>query len=145
QKPRKLAHGKEILRTENFTLIYLGSGNFHYSYATRKKLIYGHIDLKKNHFKIIPLLALGFFLGLYLSFTSNPNADIENNGKNGDGIGLDERDVRAKNADDKYLQETEEQKKALVRTGNTASLRLKTYYAKEGESVIEIAARFRVS
>ena len=31
QKPRKLPHGKELLRTEKFTLIYLGAGNLHYS------------------------------------------------------------------------------------------------------------------
>ncbi|EMY24859.1 hypothetical protein LEP1GSC115_1058 [Leptospira interrogans serovar Australis str. 200703203] len=32
KKPRQLTAGKEILRTESFTLIYLGAFHFHYSF-----------------------------------------------------------------------------------------------------------------
>lgn len=148
QKPRKLAHGKEILRTENFTLIYLGSGNVHYSYATKKKLVYGHFNLKRLHFKLIPLLAVTLATSVYLFFSPSTNASMENPEfpiRELTQVETEEdKDKEAKKADEAYLQRTEEQKQAILKgIAETGTIRLKTYYVQPGETIEEIAARFR--
>ncbi|MCX8000263.1 MAG: LysM peptidoglycan-binding domain-containing protein, partial [Leptospiraceae bacterium] len=145
KKPRKLPHGKELLRTENFTLIYLGAGHLHYSYVFSNRLIYGHIDLRQIHLKLLPLFALIFSTFLYLFLTST-EAVIQEKQRNNLSIKLieEEQDKKAKQADDEYLRKTEEQKKAIL-TESSGAIRLRNYYVQPGETLEEIAARFRTT
>ncbi|MCE9499313.1 MAG: peptidoglycan DD-metalloendopeptidase family protein [Leptospira sp.] len=152
QKPRKLLYGRELLRSENFTLIYLGKGNLHYSLNTGKKLYHGSIDLKRTRFKIIPLLLttilLTGFLGIGLDSSSayiDP-AGIKDINED------DEKDKQAKNADEKFLKQTEDQRLAIIRaeeikTGKDTKKKLKVihYKVKQNETLSEIATRFKVS
>jgi murein DD-endopeptidase MepM/ murein hydrolase activator NlpD len=146
QKPRKLNHGKEILRTENFSLIYLGSGNLHYSYVAGKKLIYGHIDLKRLHYKLIPLSMVLASIWLYFTFSSSPEAtkSTDPNLLRVNFDSEDKLDEEAKKGDEKYLRDTEEKKKQLLKTDKHQT-KFKTYIAQSGETVKEIAARFKVA
>jgi LysM repeat protein len=147
QKPRKLAHGREILRTENFTLIYLGAGNLHYSYATKKRLIYGHFNLKRIHFKLIPIFAVSIAVITYLFFSpptdSMPESEFPIQTITPKEI-EENKDKEAKKGDENYLKQTEEQKQAILKSrSDTGTIRLKTYYVQPGETIEEIAARFR--
>lgn len=144
KKPRKLPYGKEILRTENFTLIYLGAGNLHYSYIFKERLIYGHINLKKIHLKLIPFFAviLSSFLYLFLTSTEaviEPEKKIINLTFN-----ETEQDKQAKQANEEYLQKTEEQKKAIL-SESSGAIRLRNYFVQPGETLEEIAVRFRTT
>ncbi|MDX1960100.1 MAG: M23 family metallopeptidase [Leptospiraceae bacterium] len=146
KKPRKLNHGKEILRTENFTMIHLGKGNLHYSYISGKKLIYGDIDLKRIHYKLIPLGAIFAFFWIYFSSSSSTEARkmIDPNLQRV-SISEEERlDAIAKHADEKYLKETEEQKKQILQSNHT-KITFKTYLAEDGETLKEIAERYKIS
>lgn len=144
QKPRKLPHGKEILRTERFTLIYLGSGNLHYSYVSKKGLVYGDVDLKKNQFKIIPLFTIATLLTSYLVFGSNPtpammqvevlNEEIEEN---------DAKDILAKHADENYLKQTEQQKLAILK--EKQKVKNITFKVGDDDTLASIANRFNVT
>jgi murein DD-endopeptidase MepM/ murein hydrolase activator NlpD len=151
QKPRKLPHGKELIRTENFTLIYLGSGNLHYSYLSDKGLVYGHINLKKLPLRIIPILAIaGATLAyLFLSYPTTAMIEPEKHSKLVSGMpslpSEEDQDKEAKNADEDYLKKTEEQRLSIIKGTSSSGIRLKTYYVKPGESLEEIAARFRTT
>ncbi|MCB1178811.1 MAG: peptidoglycan DD-metalloendopeptidase family protein [Leptospiraceae bacterium] len=151
QKPRKLPYGKEIFRTKNFTLIYLGAGNLHYSYLSDKGLTYGHVNLKKLPIKILPVIAIIGLTALYLFLSYPTSAMIEpKNPKLVSGMPEteEEKDNKAKHADDEYLKKTEEQKQAILKSPSSDSstgIKLKTYYVREGESLEEIAARFRTT
>jgi murein DD-endopeptidase MepM/ murein hydrolase activator NlpD len=148
-KPRKLPYGREIIRTENFSLIYLGSGNIHYSYVTSKRLFYGHFNIKRLHLTLIPFLAFSLSIFFYFFFTPDTNANVEELDFYNKEIQAsldkeDERDKEAKKGDESYLQKTEEQKKSILqRISETGTIRLKTYYVQPGETLEEIAARFR--
>jgi LysM repeat protein len=151
RKPRKLPHGKEIFRTKNFSLIYLEGGTLHYSYVTKKKLVYGNIELTQNKYKILPLFALAALVSTYLFFISNPsraalqeplgNGLVLYNSENPDEEALD---AIAKRGDEEYLRETEEKKKGILKIDRETP-KFKTYYAHAGETIEEIAARYKVS
>jgi murein DD-endopeptidase MepM/ murein hydrolase activator NlpD len=146
KKPRKLNHGKEIIHTENFTLIYLGNGNLHYSYIAGKKLIYGDINLYTLHYKLIPIGL--FFLSFWIYFSFFSKADASRGADPNlfrASISEEERlDNEAKHADDKYLRETEEKKKQILKSDHTV-LTFKTYIAEDGETIKEIAERYKVA
>lgn len=151
QKPRKLPHGRELLRTNHFSLIYLGGGTLHYSYVTKKKLIYGNIELNQNRYKIIPLLLLTIIISSSLFIMSNPSKAVNHPDSDEliifsdeEAVEEDERDVRAKKGDDKFLEETEEKKKNLLKVDRNTP-KFKSYYAHSGETIEEIAARYKVS
>ena len=149
-KPRKLPHGKEILRTQNFSLIYLGHGNFHYSYTSNKRLIYGDIDFTQRKYKIYPLVILAVGVAGML-FWGNTEINSKNSqsqkkidvfAKEAVESENDERDRIAKEADESYLRETEFKKKNLFLSDG---VNFKTIYARNGETVKEIATRYKVS
>ncbi|HNB99688.1 MAG TPA: LysM peptidoglycan-binding domain-containing protein, partial [Leptospiraceae bacterium] len=149
QKPRKLPHGKELLRTEKFTLIYLGSGNLHYSFIGEKGLVYGDIDLKRNHFKIIPLITLATLITSYLVFGTNPtSAMIEPNPDvlQEEIAENDERDKRAKHADENYLKQTEEQKLAVIKSSDSSKKSKNiSYHVKDTDTLQSISSHFNVT
>jgi murein DD-endopeptidase MepM/ murein hydrolase activator NlpD len=150
KKPRKLPHGKEIVRTTNFSLISLGNGNFHYSYTTNKKLIYGDIDFNQKKFRVYPLIILAMTVSGFLFFG---NRDVDSAGSISpsrvsifapDEVDseMDERDRMAKEADDSYLRETELQKKSFLQSDG---VKFRTIQARSGETIEEIAQRYKVS
>ena len=149
QKPRKIPHGRELLRTNNFSLIYLGKGNFHYSFTSEKKLIYGDIDFNHKKFRVYPLIFLTLTVVLAL-FWGNENIDpaTKTNTKKIEIFAPevesenDERNRYAKEADESFLRDTEIYKKNLVQSDG---VRFKTIYARNGETIEEIAQRYKVS
>lgn len=150
QKPRKLPHGKELLRTDKFTLIYLGAGNLHYSFIGEKGLVYGDIDFKRNHFKIIPLLTIATLITSYLVLGTNPtSAMIEpQEVLQEEIVENDERDKLAKNADDNYLKQTEEQKLAIIKSSDAANkgkTKHISYHVKETDTMQSIANHFNTT
>ena len=149
QKPRKLPHGKELLRTEKFTLIYLGAGNLHYSFIGDKGLVYGDIDFKKNHFKIIPLLTIATLITSYLVFGTNPTSAMIEPPEvlQEEIVENDERDKLAKNADENYLKQTEAQKLAIIKSSESGKGKVKhiSYHVKETDTMQSISSHFNVT
>lgn len=149
-KPRKLPHGKEWIRTEQFSLIHLGSGNFHYSYTSGKKLIYGDIDLNHRKYRIYPLLFLTMVVVgslVYGNFELNsadpaPSKNIDIFAREAVESENDERDRIAKEGDENFLRETEFHKKNFLQTEET---KYKLIHAHAGETIEEIAQRYKVS
>ncbi len=150
KKPRKLPHGKELIRTSNFSLLSLGNGQFHYSYTSHKKLIYGDIDLNQKKYRVYPLIFLACLVSGFLVFgnrdinSANTSSEIKVDSM---GFGeveseMDERDRLAKEADESYLRETELQKKSFLQSDG---VKFRTIYAKNGETIEEIAQRYKVS
>lgn len=148
-KPRKLPHGKEWIRTQNFSLIHLGNGNFHYSYTSKKKLIYGDIDTNQRKYRVYPLILLALFV-IGSLFYGNP--EIESAGSQNTHIDIysrevvdsenDERDRLAKEGDENFLKETEFQKKNFLQSDG---VKFKLIHAHAGETIEEIAQRYKVS
>ncbi|MEM7184229.1 MAG: peptidoglycan DD-metalloendopeptidase family protein [Spirochaetota bacterium] len=157
RKPRKLTHGREIVRTDNFTLIYLGDYNYHYSYKRGKKLFFGGIDLNKKRFQALPLIMIACSLTAILGFSPiqsdkrgqstlpyavHVNEVFEN----------DATDRKAKNADEDYLKATEAKKKAILEsyqedfsdTQNDHYKKVTRYTVKKNETLKSIAKRFRL-
>lgn len=151
-KPRKLSHGKELLRTKNFTLIYLGSLNFHYSFILRKQLFYGSIDLKRKRFKLIPLFVTASLIALFLGFgpIQNPTDSQVINPVQpiSEVIENDKEDMEAKNADDDYLKETEAQKLAILNLEEDSEEsyeKVTRYTIKEGETLESISQKYSLN
>jgi murein DD-endopeptidase MepM/ murein hydrolase activator NlpD len=152
QKPRKLPHGKELIRTKKFTFIYLGSGNFHYSYIGDKGLIYGDIDLNKTYFKIIPLITIASLITIYFILGTNPTPAISEKQDilfSNDISSLTDEEVQdklAKNANDEYLKQTEEQKLAIINSKEkTKKPKNITYRVKDIDTLDSIAETFHAS
>ena len=148
QRPRKLPHGKELLRTEKFTLIYLGAGNLHYSFIGEKGLVYGDIDFKRNRFKVIPLLTLATLITSYLVLGTNPTSAMIEPEEilQEEIVENDERDKLAKNADENYLKQTEQQKLAIIKSSDSVNkAKYISYRVKETDTVQSIASDFNVT
>ncbi|MCB1157153.1 MAG: peptidoglycan DD-metalloendopeptidase family protein [Leptospiraceae bacterium] len=148
-KPRKLTHGHEILRTSNATLIYLGSASFHFSYKLKSRLFFGSLDFKKRRFQLIPLFLSAFSITAFLGFgpihTSaglKPDPILSNT----EAVENDIRDMEAKNADDIYLRETEEQKRAILNASEDDNeFMKKTHYTiKTGENLNSVLKKFNL-
>lgn len=151
QKPRQLANGKEILRTKNFTLIYLGKGNVHYSYLSNSKLFHGSLDLKRKRFKVIPLFATTFLLTIFLGIGSDSSSAMIEHDTVKEISENDEKDIQAKSGDEHFLKQSEEQKLAIISAKELnvketkKKLKLIQYKVKSGETLSGIATRFKVS
>lgn len=151
QKPRQLSHGKEILRTANFTLIYLGKGNVHYSYLSKSRLFHGSLDLKRKRFKVIPLFVTTFLLTVFLGLGPDSSSAMIENDSVKEINENDEKDKQAKSGDENFLKRTEEQKLAILSAKELnvketkKKLKLIQYKVKNGETLSGIATRFKVS
>ncbi len=143
--------GKILLRTNKFVLIYLGKGNFHYSYKSDKNLVYGDIDFSKKQFKIIPLISISFLTTLFFVFSTNPTtAEIEKEelSYNQDATNLTDEDVRdklAKSGDEDFLKQTEEQKlKILTSSEPQKKIKNISYRVKDNDTLDSISESFHV-
>ena len=110
QFSQKNKFGHELFKTKHFSLIYLESGNLHYSYKKDKILIFGDIDLSKKRFKIIPLFILASIFTIYLGFIPESKAAMNGIVENREYEENSDKDKYAKKADQKYLDETEKMK-----------------------------------
>lgn len=141
--------GHELLKTKNFTLIYLDSGNLHYSYRKNRTLIFGDIDLSKKRFKLIPLFLLASIFTIYLGFIPESKAAMNEVIENREYAENSERDKIAKNADKEYLEETERMKMRYLSVSSPKNkgkkLRIIHYRVKRHESILDISKKFNLS
>ncbi|WP_108929838.1 peptidoglycan DD-metalloendopeptidase family protein [Leptospira johnsonii] len=151
KKPRQLTAGKEILRTDNFTLIYLGAFHFHYSFYFRGNLYHGNLDFRRRKFRVIPLVASVIFMVLFLGIWMSPsNASMES--ASTEVTENDSEDLKAKKGDEKFLEESEKAKLTILMANEIKSasdkkkqLKVVTYKVKRNETLSEIATRYKVS
>ncbi|MCB1189163.1 MAG: peptidoglycan DD-metalloendopeptidase family protein [Leptospiraceae bacterium] len=144
---QKTKFGHELLKTKNFSLIYLDSGNLHYSYKKDRTLIFGDIDLSKKRFKIIPLFLLASIFTIYIGFIPESKAAMNGVIENREYEENSERDKYAKKADKKYLEETEKMKMKYLSSQSKRSekLRIIHYKVKPYESILDISKKFNLS
>ncbi|EQA37457.1 peptidase, M23 family [Leptospira inadai serovar Lyme str. 10] len=151
KKPRQLTAGKELLRTDNFTLIYLGSFHFHYSFYFKGNLYHGSVDFRRRKFRMIPAIASVLFVLFFLGIWMSPsNASMET--KVDEISENDSEDLKAKKGDEKFLEESEKAKLTILMANEIRNpadkkkqLKVITYKVKRNESLSEIATRFKVS
>ncbi len=150
-KLNSLPYGKEIVRTDRFLLIYLGSGNWHYSFVRKSGMMYGHFRTKT--FLVKALLVFLFFLSFpiyifsrnyndFLPVISSPEED-PNLKRIIPEESMEVLDLQAKAGDEKFLSDTEEQKKRILSSVNERQ-KFKLYRANAGETVREISERYKV-
>jgi LysM repeat protein len=152
QQKNNPGFGKQIFKTKRFLLIYLGSGNFHYSYAGDKGLTYGDIDFTKTQFKLIPLLSVSILLTMFFIMGTNPTSAILNKEElsytthNNNLTEDDVLDKLAKTADENYLKDTEEQKLKIL-SANEKSKKPKniSYRVKDNDTLESISESFHVN
>lgn len=154
RKPRKLSHGTELLRTRRFTLIHTGEYNFHFSYRRGKRLFFAGVNLNQNRFRLLPLLMIATSLTAILGFSPiQPDNNLSSYlpAYQNEVSENDERDRKAKNADETYLRETEEKKRAILQSYDESfneedtDYKKKTRYTvKSGETLKSIAQRFNI-
>lgn len=151
KKPRQLNAGKELLRTDNFTLIYLGAFHFHYSFYFRGNLYHGNLDFRRKRFRLIPIFASIALFIAFLGFGMNPsNAMMDSAGH--EITENDSEDLKAKSGDEKFLEESEKAKLTILMAKELKNpsekkkqLKVTTYRVKRNETLAEIATRFKVS
>jgi len=140
---------KIILKSKRIVLISTGKFRFHYSFYLGKRLLHGNIDFRKNHFRILPLfVTILVACGILLFGINNTVAMIE---PEFSVMENDLKDQQAKNADDKYLEDTEKQKLAIITAeeikeeeNSKKKLTLTKYKIQDGDTLSEIANRFGV-
>lgn len=151
--------GKEVFKLMNFRLIRTSSLDYHYFFANRKKIVQGHINLRTNQFRLIPLFLTSFTITFFLGFgmetsSARMNSSIPNNGiKNIAATEEnDENDQNAKKGDEQFLLETEEKKWAILRaeeletsSDRSKKLTVTSYRVLKNQTLSEIANKFKVS
>lgn len=147
RSPERLPHMKVLFKTGNFVFMQLSKFSYHYSFYFRNKLYHGNVDFSKKHFKVVPLFLTITIISVFILFGINTTSAMmetefpvmEN----------DLKDQQAKNADDKYLEDTEKQKFAVITEeaaddNKTKKLSVIKYKIREGDTLSEIANKFGV-
>jgi len=145
---RNKEENKIIFRAGRFLFIWLGKFRFHYSFYIGKTLFHGRFDFGKKHYRVLPVFATLPVIIFILAFGYNSSSAMIDNNAAFD----EEADKIAKNADDKYLDETERQKMAIItaeeiREENEEKqkkLTVTPYTIQYGDTLSEIANRFGV-
>lgn len=149
---------KKVFEFKNFRIIRSLTGELHYTYTNQKKHIQGRIT--HPILRLVPLFTISFCITFFLGFgldslglrvdasqaSLSPTLPPQSQNE-------EEEDKKAKKADKKYLDETEDRKWAILRnqeieveeTDKTKKLTVTTYRVKNNETLSEIAARFKVS
>ncbi|TGN18003.1 peptidoglycan DD-metalloendopeptidase family protein [Leptospira idonii] len=162
RSPEKTTIGKHVLRWGNINIIQLSPGKFFYNVHLQTSVFHGTIDLNRKRYRIIPLFLTSASLALLFSLiwnkpsydesyldmeASSAAAAVEEVQEN------DTKDREAKSADEKYLQETEDRKFAILRSAELdrptedklKKLKVTQYKVKKNETLSEIASKFKVS
>lgn len=139
-----------LLKIGSFILIRIGNFGFHWSCYFRKKLYYGNLELSNKQFRIIPLFATILLLsGLILYGINSSSAMI---GPEFTVMENDFKDKEAKQATDKYLDESDKQKMAVITADEIREkeedkkkkLTVTKYIIQSGDTLSEIANNFGV-
>ncbi|MBL0956030.1 MAG: peptidoglycan DD-metalloendopeptidase family protein [Leptospira sp.] len=159
RSPEKSTIGKHVLRWGNINVIQVSPGKYFYNLQSQSSVLHGTIDLNRKRYRILPLLGFSFLLAFLLSIIVDKqtyeeslmekeflsmSTEVEEN---------DTKDKEAKLADEKYLQETEDKKMAILRSAEldkladnkNKKLKVTQYKVKKNESLSDIARRFKVS
>ncbi|TGL63889.1 LysM peptidoglycan-binding domain-containing protein [Leptospira ognonensis] len=159
RSPEKTTIGKHVLRWGNLSIIQLSPGNYFYNFQFQSTVIHGTIDFHRKRYRVLPLFFYSSFIALlcsliwdkpnynesYLAFESGTlTEEVQEN---------DTKDKEAKAADEKYLQETEDRKFAILRSAEldlpsedkAKKLKVIQYKVKKNETLTEIANKFHVS
>lgn len=161
--------GREVFKLRNFRIIRMGSLDFHYFFASQKKIVQGKISLQTKQFRLIPLFITSFCITFFLGFGMDSNGirvdasqshlgfsssgEIISDSSEEENEGSEENDRKAKMADDKFLEDTEEKKWAILRAEELETneedkkkkLKVTAYRVKSNETLSEIASRHKVS
>jgi murein DD-endopeptidase MepM/ murein hydrolase activator NlpD len=154
--------GKEIFKLKNFRLVRISFLDYHYFFANQKKIIQGQISFRTSQFRLIPLFLTSFTITFFLGFgmeTTGIRIDASQANLESEAIEEvvtetnEEEDRKAKLGDDKFLDDTEEQKWAILRaeelelidSEKKKKLTVTAYRVKSNETLSEIASRFKVS
>jgi murein DD-endopeptidase MepM/ murein hydrolase activator NlpD len=160
-KKEQTTFGREVFKTGYFRIIRTSSLDFHYFLSKQDKIIQGHIDLRKKKFRLIPLFLTSFLITFFLGFgIESTNANLNPPlGKENATSALntneenDETDKQAKAGDERFLQDTEEKKRAILSATEIESsvedkarkLKVISYRVGRNETLSEIANKFKVS
>ncbi|WP_167483048.1 M23 family metallopeptidase [Leptospira noumeaensis] len=159
RSPEKSTIGKHVLRWGNVNVIQVSPGKYFYNLQSQSSVLHGTIDLNRKRYRILPLLASSFILAFFLSILVDKqtyeeslmekeflsmSTEVEEN---------DIKDKEAKLADEKYLQETEDKKMAILRSADldalaenkNKKLKVTQYKVKKNETLSDIARRFKLS
>ncbi|MGJ4733216.1 peptidoglycan DD-metalloendopeptidase family protein [Leptospira levettii] len=159
RSPEKSTIGKHVLRWGNINVIQVSPGKYFYNLQSQSSVLHGTIDLNRKRYRILPLLGFSFLFAFLLSIIVDKqtyeeslmekeflsmSTEVEEN---------DTKDKEAKLADEKYLQETEDKKMAILRSAEldkladnkNKKLKVTQYKVKKNESLSDIARRFKVS
>ncbi|WP_409036011.1 peptidoglycan DD-metalloendopeptidase family protein [Leptospira levettii] len=159
RSPDKSTIGKHVLRWGNINVIQVSPGKYFYNLQSQSSVLHGTIDLNRKRYRILPLLGFSFLFAFLLSIIVDKqtyeeslmekeflsmSTEVEEN---------DTKDKEAKLADEKYLQETEDKKMAILRSAEldkladnkNKKLKVTQYKVKKNESLSDIARRFKVS
>jgi len=159
RSPEKSTIGKHVLRWGNIIVIQVSPGKYFYNLQSQSSVLHGTIDLNRKRYRILPLLGFSFLFAFLLSIIVDKqtyeeslmekeflsmSTEVEEN---------DTKDKEAKLADEKYLQETEDKKMAILRSAEldkladnkNKKLKVTQYKVKKNESLSDIARRFKVS
>ncbi|WCL50880.1 LysM peptidoglycan-binding domain-containing M23 family metallopeptidase [Leptospira sp. GIMC2001] len=151
--------GREIFKTRNFRIIRTSSLDFHYFFANQKKIVQGHIDLRKKKYRLIPLFITSFTITFFLGFGLEQSSarmepsQLKNSASSIVSEENDEIDKDAKRGDERFLQDSEEKKWAVLRASEIESdqkekarkLKVTAYRVLKNETLSEIANKFKVS
>jgi murein DD-endopeptidase MepM/ murein hydrolase activator NlpD len=159
RSPEKTTIGKHVLRWGNFNVIQVSPGNYFYNFQIQSNVLHGTINFHRKRYRILPLF---FYAGLIASFCSLiwDRPDYNESYLAFDSTVVPEevqendiKDIEAKSADEKYLQETEDRKFAILRSAEldipsvdkAKKLKVVQYKVKKNETLSEIASKFHVS
>lgn len=153
--------GREVFQIGNFRVVRVSSLDYQYYFSHQTRTVQGHIDLRTKQFRLIPLFLTSFAITFVLGFSMDPTGsriDASQAPKDTTHIvGTEENgeeDKKAKRGDEKFLQDTEEKKWAILRadeldTANNVDrskkLTVASYRVQKNETLSEIATRFHVS
>ncbi|MCZ8157202.1 MAG: peptidoglycan DD-metalloendopeptidase family protein [Leptospira sp.] len=159
RSPDKSTIGKHVLRWGNFSVIQVSPGNFFYNFQFQSNVLHGTINFHRKRYRVIPLFFYSGLLALLCSFIWD-RTEISDNYLAIESSELveqveenDSKDREAKAADEKYLQETEDRKYAILRSAEldipsedkSKKLKVIQYKVKKNETLTEIANKFHVS
>ncbi len=149
--------GREVFRFKGFRIVRITNLDYQYFFSNQKKLIQGKISFRQDPFRLVPLFATSFLLVFFLGFGFDPGGipidASQAHLKMEKTEGNREDDLRAKVGDEKFLEDTEDQKWAILRTTELETadtdkrkkLTVTAYRVKANETLEEIASRYKIS
>ena len=142
--------GKIIIQFRTFVLIKIEKFVYHWSFFLGNNLHHGSLNFSRNKFRVLPLfLTISIVCGLILFGINSSSAMME---PEFTVMENDFRDKEAKKANDKYLDDSDKQKMAVITAeeireseeDKKKKLTVSTYIIQPGDTLSEIANHFGV-